>query len=183
LRNVVHYEFPTTVPSPAQLQAFVNVLDNDYKDNLQTPLSPNVSIHSYDVRRVDIGDQPTLTLTPAAGAWVGGSTGEQLPEQLAALVTWRAFSTFPRTTRSYIFPFTEADNTGNGNLSAASLAFLEAFALDVMSILYEAGLSANKVAVEYGGTPRVVVASNAVTTREVSPHWATQRRRRLGVGS
>jgi len=183
LRNIVHYEFEGLVPDATQRQTFIDNLDAAYKLDLQSHFANTVAVANYGLRRVDIGDQPEQLVTPTAGGWVGGSGGEQLPESLSAIITWKAFSTFPRTTRSYLFPMTEPDNTATGGIAAVVLSDLNDFAANAITITYDTGVTARKVAVRFGGAPRVVVASNPVTSFAVAGRWRNQRRRRLGVGA
>ena len=182
LRNIHHYEFAGYVPSDTELQEFVDNFDAVYKQR-QSNFHQLVTFNAYDVRRVDVGDLPTIEYVPTAGSWSGGATQDAMPPQSCALVTWKAQTVYPRSTRSYLFPFGEASNSSGGQLLAGTLDTLTIWAANLLEITITGQLNADKVAVEYGGTPRVVVAFNEVSLVIVSKEWATQRRRRRGVGS
>lgn len=182
LRNVHHYEFASYVPTSAQLQEAVDELDSAYKDALQAHFTDNCDFNAYDVRRVDVGDLPTIELIATAGAWSGSSTVDPNPSQLAAMCTWKAPTVYPRSTRSYLFPFTTDLVNTIGRIDATVVGDIEDFASDAASLVITAGADAVKVAVEYGGTPRAVTDSNQVETFVVTNVYRTQRRRTAGVG-
>jgi len=183
LRNIHHYLYDGDPLTQTEMQAVINVVDQDYKDNLQSFFSPEVLMGTYGIRRVDLGDQPEAVLQATAGTWVGTSTLDQMPEQLAAIVTFRAFSAYPRTTRSYMFPSTEYNNTVTGGILSGALTALTAWANDMAVLTVAAVGDLQKVAVRFGGTPRAVEAYNIVTSFAVAGRWRSQRRRRLGVGA
>jgi hypothetical protein len=182
MRNVHHYEFPSYVPSLAELQEAVDGVDGSYKANLITGFVNEVDFYAYDVRRVDVADLPAVEMIATAGGWQGTSVIDPLPSQICALVTFKAPTTFPRTTRTYLFPMSEGNNDNSGTLNGALLGLLGTWADSLYTLIIVGNTNARKVAVKYGGSPRVVIASNELITRKVSGLWATQRRRRLGVG-
>jgi len=181
-RNIHHFEFPNYVPDATELQEAVDALDAAYKTNLQSDMSTALSVWGYDVRRVDQAELPTQQIIPTAGAWTGNSGGDRLPNQVAALVTWKAPTTFPRTTRTYMFPTVEGNLAPSGALVATYLLALAAWAADADVLAITGQDDALKVAVKYGGDPRVVVDYNYLSSVTISNVWATLRRRRPGVG-
>jgi len=181
-RNIHYYEFFGYTPDLSQLQDLVDGVDAAYKTNLQGRTSTVFEYYGYDVRRVDIGDQPTLSLTPTAGAWNGTSTSDPLPRQVAGLVTFKAFTAFPRTSRTYIFGLTEADNTSGGNMASGCEDALDDWAEALLEVDIDGAIDADKQSVKFGGDPRAVIDANDLSTYNVSTNWATQRRRRQGVG-
>lgn len=183
LRNIRHYEFPDYTPSEAEAQEFVDNLDDDLKDYLQGFFNNDVHIDSYGLRRVDIAEQPEADIVPTAGAWDGTNSADNLAAQLCGLVTWKAFSTYPRTARNYMFPFTETNNSASGLPDATVQAAMLGYADDSMSIVITGQENAHAVTVQYGSDPRAVVDYNILTTVAVASFWATQRRRRPGVGA
>lgn len=182
LRNIHHYEFASYVPTNTQLQEAVDAIDAAYKSNLQATFTDNCDFNAYDVRRVDTADLPTIEFIATAGAWSGSDVADPNPSQLAAMCTWKAPTTFPRSTRSYLFPFTVTFVNTIGRIDAAEVGNVEDFADDMFSLVITGGADAVKVAVQYTGDPRAVTASNPVETRIVTNIYRTQRRRTAGVG-
>lgn len=152
MRNIHHYEFPGYTPSTTELQEAVDAVDTAYKSNLQAQLVNDVQVYGYDVRRVDIGDQPTAEYNATAGDWVGSSAVDPLPPQLCAMVTWKAFSAYPRSTRSYLFPFNEGSSDGLGQVASGTFDLIDDFALDMITLSITGQTDASKVAVQYGAT-------------------------------
>lgn len=182
MRNIHHFEFPGYTPSTTELQEAVDAVDAAYKSNLQNAFVNDNVIYGYDVRRVDIGDQPTAEYNATAGDWVGSSAVDPLPPTVCGLVTWKAATAFPRTCRSYLFPVSTASNSNLGQPGSAFDTSMTSFGQDLLTLAITGQTDAVKVAVSYGGTPRAVVDSNAVTNVTTSNKWQTQRRRNYGVG-
>lgn len=182
LRNVLHYEFTGYTPNTTELQEAVDDLDDHYKSNLQSYFTDNLTMGEYEVRRVDIGDQPASDFTVTGGTWAGSNVSDQLPAQLAVLVSGSSGTAFPRTVRSYLFPFTSANITGDGLVLAAARTAAGAWGTDSQELAITGQLNANRVAVKYGGDPRAVTDSNQIKTASGKSKFATQRSRRLGVG-
>lgn len=181
-RNIHHYEFFGYVPDDTQLQEFVDGIDSAYKTYLQASIHSGLEVVAYDVRRVDIGDQPTIEYVATGGSWNGTASGAPLPFQIAALVTFKALAAFPRTTRTYMFPSSVNAVTSVGNIGSGTVTALENWGNAMLEIAITGALNADKQAVQYGGTPRTVTDANDVTIVMANPIWATQRRRRRGVG-
>lgn len=182
MRNVHHFEFPGYTPSTTELQEAVDAVDASYKTNLKPAMPNDTQSYGYDVRRVDIGDQPSIEYNATAGDWVGDSAVDCLPPQCAGLVTWKALTAFPRTCRSYLPPFTENANNASGKPESATITRMEDFGLDLVTLAITGQTDANKVSVKYGGSPRAVIDSNPTDTVTVSDFFQTQRRRTFGVG-
>ena len=184
VRNVHHYEFPDYVPTQANRQTFIDAFDSDLKTRLQSIFSTRVEIQGYDMRRVDIAEQPTLPMTATGGSWVGTASGHTLPAQVAGLVTFKAETAFPRSTRTYLFSFSEENNNEDGEVGATAQSAMTAWGGDILTIVIPGETSAVKVAVEYTAAPRIVADANVVQNVSVSSgRFATQRRRRVGVGT
>lgn len=181
-RNIHHYEFAGYVPTDTQLQEFVDNFDAAHKARLQSVTNENITYYAYDVRQVDVGDLPSREFIPTLGAWDGSNSAAVLPYQVAAIITWKAYSTFPRSTRMYVFGLTENASAAGGVLEAGMVTVLQNLGDDLLTIDITGGLDPDKQAVEYGGDPRVVVDANDVETVMVSPFWGTQRKRRPGTG-
>lgn len=182
LRNITHYTFPDYDPDSTEKQAFVDEFDSKFKNRLRAHFHPNVQVASYGLRRVDTGNLPEEQIVPTAGAWVGTSAGNQLPEMNCVMVTWKAAAAFPRSQRSYLFPMSVGAVTADGGVLAAVLTNANLWGTDARTIVVTGAASALKVAVQYSGTPRVVTSFNVVTSSATAGRWRTQRARRLGVG-
>ena len=183
MRNVHHYEFAGYVPSDTELQEFVDNFDSALKTRLQSRIKSNASVDAYDVRRVDVGDLPTVEFIPTAGAWNGTDTGNLLPSQCAALITFKALTPFPRSTRTYVWGLTANALAAGGLVGSGTVTDLTNFGNDILEISVTGQLNPDKVAVAYSGDPRAVTSWNEVTNVTVTDVWATQRRRRRGVGA
>jgi len=183
LRNILHYEFPGYIPNSTELQDFVDNLDDDYKDYLRIHFSEEVAFSRYGLRRVDIAEQPEAELVPTAGTWSGTAASNELPGQLSAMFTVKAFTAYPRSTRTFLFPFTTGAVNTDGLLDSAVVTAIVGFANDHITVAVTGQSSSQRVAVEYGGDPRAVVDYNVVETVVVPTAFRTQRRRRRGVGS
>lgn len=182
LRNVHHYDFPSYVPNTTEIQEAVDAIDGYYKTRLQAIFSDNVDFEAYDVRRVDLANLPAVQFVATAGSWSGSSAIDQMPAQVSALVTFKAQTVFPRTSRAYLFPFTENVSTNDGRILSSTLTSMLNWGLDMLTLPITGQTDAVKVAVKYTGTPPVVTSSNAISTVSTHNNWATQRRRRPGVG-
>lgn len=181
-RNVQHFEFPGYVPSNTEIQDAIDDLDTSYKANLQTLIRVNVEFYEYDVRRVDVGNLPAIPFQPTAGGWFGTNNANLLPRQVAPLISFKSLTAYPRNARTYLFGFTEDSSAAGGTLEPTSKAAIEQYAFDSGSLNVNGNTNALRQAVQYGGTPRVVVANNEVTSFIVRDDFATQRRRVRGVG-
>lgn len=180
--NVHHYEFPGYVPSETERQEFVDNLADAYETVTIPNTSAVVDFNEIEIRRVDIGDQPSEVLVPDGWPVSGGGTGNSLPPQICAMLRFKAPTAFPRSGRVYLQSYTTAHNNSIGRILAATVSELDAMALLLEEIEVTGQVDAQKVAVTYGGNPRAVVDSNvlfAVGSRNI---WQTQRRRTPGVG-
>lgn len=182
LRNIHHYDFLSYVPDLTQTQEAVDAIDDAYYTHLRGLFNDQVVVYEYDVRRVDVGDQPTLTVESTRGNWSATGAAENLPSILAALCTFKAFTTFPRTARTYLFPMTEGQNSASGDLEPTTVEAIEDWADDMMTLDITGAADADKVTVAYGGEPRIVIINHSLTSKTVNPRWSTMRSRRGGVG-
>ena len=151
----------------------------DHFDALYTLVNADVadSISYVDVQ----GQNITQNLLLPSVAWpvltVGLETAQALPTQIAPYVFWRTLR--PKTRSAVYVPgYTEDANSAGGAIVAAAVTRLQSFAdahlVGVREILVEADAGAYNVALD-----RFTEASAAVGPSR----FATQRRRRLGVGS
>lgn len=181
-RYVWHYEFPGYVPTAPELQEFVDNLDGILDELFKPLLSSQWSSIAYDVRRVDVGDLPTVEYVATTQPWNGSSSSSLLPRQTALLVRWAAPTAYPRTARTYFAGWPESANDTNGTavLAITAAAALVGSAMEEIEVTGQ--VDAQKTTVQYGGTPRVVTDSNQVFYVSTAATWRTQRRRVPGVG-
>lgn len=182
MMNVLYYD----VGGPISVSGAVEVADDIRAKYLSSTLAGALSVGwSYvgiELRRVDIADQPSITVPPTAGTLAGTGSGDPLPTQIAALVSGTALTAFPRRVRTYIAGNTEGQ-LSNGLWAPAyetrCLNFVEA--IDSIAIT---GDLLDRVAVTLGGAVGhpVVTDFNSVATYSFTRVPATQRRRRIGVG-
>lgn len=182
LRNIHHYEFPGYVPSTAELEEAMQAFADAHEELLRAQHPVSVTYSSIEYRRVDVGDLPTAEFIPDGWPFSGSASGNQLPPQVSALLTWKAASAFPRSTRTYLFPFSTLTTSTTGTILLAVRTVLENFANAVEELDVTGNPPAQKVAVAYAGDPRAVVDSNAVSATVPDSVFATQRSRRYGVG-
>lgn len=181
MRNIHYYDSgPSALTDPEVDQVAFSLL-NTYETHLQSLFDEAVTVYGASVRRVDEPNLPPRDYLLGVNEWSGGGPGNSLPSQTAALVTWKGVSVYPRTTRSYLFPFATSAIGATGTLLSAVVDDLQAWGAAMLELSY-AGGNVDKVAVRWGGTPRVVVEHNDVFTVQVKPVLATQRRRTRGVG-
>lgn len=96
--------------------------------------------------------------------------------QGAPFVWWP--TTVPRVQkRTYLWPFSESNITGNGTILAATRANMGLFAA-----WFSAGLAQNGWLVEFGAYNQVLGRFTEVSPFTVGVTLRTQRRRRVGVG-
>ena len=183
LRNVAHYEFAGYVPSASEIQEFVDGLDDTYKTHLRSSFHTYVTIQGYGMRRVDVADQPESVVVPTNGSWAGTNATNMLPAFCSLLVTFKATTTFPRTTRTYLFPMGVSMNGVGGDPTATALANAGSWAASVLEISITGQTDADKVAVRYSGDPRAVTDENDVTSWLANPLWSPLRSRKTGVGN
>lgn len=182
LRNVHHYEFPSYVPTAEELAEAVQGIADAYEEILRGMHPGTVVFNSVDARRVDIGDQPTSEIVPDGWPFAGSAAGAQQPPQVAAMASWKAQTDYPRSCRTYLFPAAVTVGDTNGRIASVWVTAIGTFQLALEEVPVAGQVDAQKVAVQYGGDPRVVTASNLVSSTTVTNVFATQRSRRYGVG-
>jgi len=183
MMNVLHYDVGGAV-SPAGIVEIADDIRAKYvSSTLAANLSSTWAYIGVEVRRVDLADQPSISVAPTAGVLVGTGPGDPLPTQIACLVSGTALTAFPRRVRTYIPGVREGSLTAGlfaTSFSDRCMDFVEA--IDGIAI---SGDLLDRVAVRYGdeGDGPIVTASNSIATYSVTAVPATQRRRRIGVGS
>lgn len=182
LRNVHYYNIAGSTLDAAQQQELVDAVDFVYKSLLQSIFSDNVAIYAYDVRQVDLPDLPAIEYIATDGAWGGTENSDQLALQLCALTTFKSQTVYPRSSRTYHFPLTEFSNSGDGRLDPTSQTIFGAWADAMLELPIIGGINPQKATVKFGGDPRVVTDFNILQSNITARNFATQRRRKRGVG-
>lgn len=183
IMNVFYYDVDDVLSS-GQAQEIADTFRSAYAAAFTTnELASAWSYDAIEVRRVDLADQPTLLVAPTAGPLSGTSSTDPLPTQIALLVRGTAFTTFPRTVRTYQAGSNEAElNAGlfTAAFRDACVTFIET--IDTMNLT---GANALRVAARIENTEAgsVVTDFNRITDYVGIRIPATQRRRRIGVGS
>lgn len=183
IMNVYYYD----VNKDLDFEEVVGVLtafSAAYTDTqLLSSLSEDWELVGVQARNVSMPDMPVLEAaltTPLKGT----SQLDPLPTQVALLGLGTANTQFPRRVRTYQAGLSEgplgSDGQFNEIIAGRMVAFLEA--VDSIETL-DAQLGRVSVRLEDTGDGPVVVASNRIQVYWVSRVPATQRRRRIGVGS
>lgn len=107
----------------------------------------------------------------------GTNVAEELPAQVAALVTFRTATT-QHPGKKFLGGYTEDVNAGDGVISAGGVTSLLAYIVQMMLTLV---IESNAV---YWGNYNYTIPRWAVwVAGAVDTVWATQRRRKPGIGS
>lgn len=181
--NVHHYEFPGYVPDDTELQEFVDNLADVYDDNIVQLVPALVVFETIEMRRVDVGDLPSADLTPTTWPAAGTGTGGSLPPQVSAMLRFTSPTAYPRSGRVYLQTFAQAFCSTTGTISSGAVTLCDTAASRLEEIAVTGQVDAQKVAVQYSGSPRVVTASNILFAQSTRNTFQTQRRRTVGVGS
>lgn len=182
MRNVHYYRFSGYTPTGTEQQEFVDNFDAEMQTYIKSRMSSLMSVSGYDMRRVDIAGQPTVDYIPTSGAWNGTGTSGILPFQVAPLVCFKAYATYPRSSRCYLAGMSTGVNTLEGHINGTSRQAFEDWGNAILSIPITGQLGANKVTVNWTTAPRVVNLVNQLDIVVVDNVWRTQRRRVRGVG-
>lgn len=154
---------------------------------LAAHLAPTVSIGGVSIRDLNAADQPLIPST--APGLPGTSTGSELPNEVAAVVTFRTAFTGPENRgRMYVPGWATTALGANNTIAAAAVTALSNWASIIAGVLSAQGyiLCVGHVArASYTGATGTVHPARAagtvpVTTTSVRDnHWDSQRRRGL----
>jgi len=183
IMNVYYYDVNKDLDFE-EVATVLTAFSTAYTDSqLLSSLSDEWALLGVQARNVSEPDMPLIEAaltTPLAGT----SQLDPLPTQVALLGLGTANTQFPRRVRTYQAGLSEgplgADGQFNEIIAGRMVAFLEA--VDSIEAL-DAQLGRVSVRLEDTGDGPVVVASNRIQVYWVSRVPATQRRRRIGVGS
>lgn len=189
VRNIFYYETAQETLSTAQLQELADDIRALYvTGRAASTMSNDWSLYGITVRRIDAEGYPGIDVGFTSGAYTGTSTTENIPTQIALLVHGVSYVPKPNRVRTYLSGYVETNITdGKFNTArvAAEVAFIET--LDTLTI---DGQAWSRVSVEWALSDDVPpVRLGYVTDWNVIDNYfgtdipATQRRRRIGVGT
>lgn len=183
IRNIFYYVTSVGEPSDSEWQDIADEIRGDWAAELQATMSSSYSLYGIDYRRVDVAGLLSFSKSFTSGSIAGSSGTDELPTQIALLVSNKGATTKPNRARTYLAGWTEGSVTDSLFLGGAKSAG-EAF-VDLQSNLNSGGTNPlSRVAAQWNTSHTQVVATNdisgAVSVASTVP--ATQRRRRIGVG-
>lgn len=178
--NVMYWQLPDN--QAATIQGFADALRTSYVDNVEAVLSSSWTLESITVRQMDGGLPFSQEIAFTAGALAGDSNAAIIPAQCALLVSTSVLGGKPNRGRIYFSALTVSANTNNGRvLSTTGLLFedlveewrdgLDTGAGNAFLRIARPNFSLNDWTLD-----------NPVETVIHRSIWATQRRRRPGVG-
>ncbi len=183
IRNVYYYETITGNPATSEWDDIVDEIRADYVAELSTDLSTNWEFYGIDFRQVDVSGLPSFSAIPTLGIFAGTDVADDVPTQVAMLISVKENTTAPNHVRTYLAGLTEDGN----NLSlwkSGVMGSAETF-IDLQSVLNAAGANElQRVSARWNTAHDAVTAFNNVAgaAAVASQVPATQRRRRIGIG-
>jgi len=181
VRNIFYFAGADAVQANAQ--EIGDALRGAWVNNLNLALTNQFTLSGFDAKELDVVSNPWIEYTFTAGSWTAGSGNAALPTQIAALVTFIAFTARPNRKRSYLAGMLE-ENTGTNNLwTSGTVTVLGGWAQEVMDVPTTTTLAIAHVIARVDKVTGVLVGSNILDTFRITDIPATQRRRRIGVGA
>lgn len=164
-------------------QAIVDYFTSTWDTNMAGGLMDSWTLYEFDVQQVTTANQPVLQYQPTGGAIVGDNTSaDELPTQIASLLSFRCPTARPNRSRKYLTGFPETSMT-QGLWIASHVALVEAFATDLLDIGAGTSLDLDLVVVRLSSTaPYIVSLQNTLTNFVVPNIPVVQRSRRIGSG-
>lgn len=164
----------------SDLQDVADFFETAWDTNLKSLMFQFFEIYGVSIQRVDIADEPSIVVP--VGPTAGTVTSDALPVQIALVVNFRSFTQRPNYARKFLAGWGEA--ASNGALPGSTqIAAAEAWADDLLAVNVIGSTSVDYRTARYSGSPSLVTSTNPLTTRQISPFWGTQRRRRQGRGA
>jgi len=181
-KNVTYWQLPDN--QSATLQTFADNLRGTFvTPDLVGWLSTNWTLLSITARQMDGGGAFSQLVTFGLGPLVGGSVGQQLPTQLALLVSTGFLGPKPNRGRIYFGGLVEDANSGTGQpVLDARDDFQTAVEVWRDGVATGAGNAFLRIA-----RPDFLandwILNNPVESVIARNIWGGQRRRRIGVGA
>lgn len=183
VRNIYYYETITGNPSTSEWQDIVDEIRVDWDTHLKSKMTPMWAFNQITYRQVDVVSLPSFTVLPTAGVLLGTNVGDEVPAQVALVVSVKGATAPPRNARTYLAGM-GAGNLFEGLVTASMIAAAELF-IDLQSVLNAAGTNElQRVSAQWNTAHTQVIDFNNIagSASAASPVPATQRRRRIGVG-
>lgn len=183
VRNVFYYETITGDPTSAEWQDIADEIRVDLTGDINDDQSASWSFYAIEYRKVDVAGLLSVEVIPTAGTLVGVNANNEVPTQIALLVSVKGDTVKPNRARTYLAGFTIAgltDSIWGSNIVAACELFV-----DLQSVLNAAGTNElQRVSAQWNSSHTQVIAFNNIAARPSKGSLvpATQRRRRIGVG-
>jgi hypothetical protein len=182
-RNVLYYETQAGEPTDAEWQDIADEVRTTYDAGLDSLMSDEWHTYGIDYRRVDTPGLPTFSKNYTAGILVGSAITDDLPTQIAMLVSIKGATTKPNHARSYL-PGMTTGQLEDGQWESIPLQSGANF-IGALGSLNSAGTNdLFRVAVTWNSSHTQVVDWNTLVggIAQASSVPATQRRRRIGQG-
>lgn len=182
-RNIYYYDTTNGEPTSSEWQDIVDEIRADYQNDLRPQMSDDWEFYAIDRRRVDTAGLLSFTEIPTAGHVIGSNATDDLPTQVAMLVSVKGDTTKPNRARTYLAGFCEDSCTESQFLIASRTA--GELIVDAQSVLNSGGTNVlQRVSAQWNTGHTAVIVTNFISA---SPSFAsitpaTQRRRRIGVG-
>lgn len=150
-------------------------------NSIQAVLSTAWTMYGFDVKDVTDPLNPTVPFVFTSGDLVGlNGSSEPLPQQIAAMVSFKALTAPPNTSRKYLAGMTEGEHDANGWL-ASTKTRLGVWAQTFLDMPTDLDPGIALVVSRFN--LNVLVGSNILDSYIVSDYARTQRRRTPGRGS
>jgi len=182
-RNIYYYETTVGNPTDSEWQDIVDEIRGDYVTHILNRLSDDWRFYAIDYRIVDTAGLLTFEAVPTAGDVAGTSPQDDLPTQIALLLSYKGTTTKPNRARTYMSGLTEGA-IADGIFTSAVLASYVTFGTFQQELNLLGTNPLSRVSAQWNLGHTQVVDSNDISsvTAVASSVPATQRRRRIGVG-
>jgi hypothetical protein len=179
--NVTYWDLPGE--TELELEAFADALRASFASGgIAAPMSNLWSLNSIQARLME-GDGPFSQLVGfTSGAFAGVNAVAPLPLQSALLISLSALAPRPNRGRIYFAGLTEDANTTSAQVLSTTRDIFEALVTEWAAGLTTSEGDAFLRIVRPNFTTNVWTLFNPVDFVVSSQEWATQRRRRRGVG-
>lgn len=183
IRNTFYYQTTVGDPSTSEWGDIADEIRADLVIHHVPFATVDWNFYAIDYRKVDVAGLLSFEALPTLGTLVGTSTSDDLPTQVAILVSVKGVTVAPNRARTYLGGLGENVVTD----SLVGTGFLASFEtlIDLQSALNTAGTNPlTRVAARWNTAHTMVTAWNDISgqSSKTSLVPATQRRRRIGVG-
>lgn len=175
----MYHVFVDGLPNNAMHAVFAQALIDAYLEVLQANLSTAWATNSCSFRRIDIADQPTISIAGLTH-FAGTDATNSVSRSNSILMRFFSNTSPPNRGWRFVGGMTEANWTGTEWLLAIrnNVELLGEAIIDAAATSYE-GLDSNLVVVRWNTAHTAVAASNAVLSGD-PPGWqASQNKRRF----